>query len=227
MNEYPYMHATGKLKKFFTDTVINEKVPTTVDQKWLASVGYTDTNNDKKLITILQELNFIDEAGKPTNAYSDFRDQGKRKETMLKALETGYSDLYKTFDNAHERDKDTISNFIKVNKNVSANTAEEGARTLKVLAIAGEMVSDEGPSIQKVVSRVRKTPTKLNVQTSDKSKEKQEKGSDSGQNMTPKIEMPLSLAINVQFVLPETKDPEVFKVIFSELRKFYTTESKE
>ena len=133
MNVYPYTLVPVRLNKFFRETIYDTRVPDKVENKWLASLGYT-SSNDRALTTILTEIGFSDETGKPTDLYTEYRDKSKSADIMKQALAAAYEDLYRTFDDAYLQEETTLVNFIKAKKGYSENVASLAAKTLKVLA---------------------------------------------------------------------------------------------
>ena len=221
MNEYLYVTALGKFKEFMKTTIHEKKVPTKVDEDWLASVGYTDKKNDRRFIPILKELGFISDDGTPTEAYSEYRDQNKSRETMSKALQIAYSDLFSTYEDPFTENEGNIINLIKNKKNYSQSTAILATRTFKALSAAAGIITDTDSSTQKHSSRRVEKPKINRKQDSNKSEESR------NDSETKPIEIdPLSIVINIQLVLPTTSDKEVYSNLFSELRKFISKEKQ-
>jgi hypothetical protein len=221
MNEYLYVTALGKFKEFMKTTLHEKKTPPKVDEAWLASVGYTDKQNDRRFIPILKELGFISDDGTPTEVYSEYRDKDKSKETMSKALQVAYPDLFSTYEDPFTENEDHITNLIKTKKNYSQPTAILAIRTFKALAAASGIIADTESSTQKRSSRRVEKPKLISKQNSGKSEESRK------DSETKPIDIdPLSIVINIQLVLPNTSDKEVYSNLFSELRKFISKEKQ-
>lgn len=219
MNEYRYVTALGKFTEFIRTTLHEKKVPPKVDEDWLSSVGYGDKQNDRRFIPILKELGFITEDGTPTEVYSDYRDTEKSKEVMLEATKRAYPELFSIYDDPFREDDKLISNLIKSKKNYSQSSADLATRTFKALAIGSGLI-ESGSTVKTHSSRRDKKIKEVNGKD-DKSKGKEIKigSSDSSFNIEP-----LSIVINIQLVLPNTTDKEVYSNLFSELRKFISKE---
>ena len=221
MNEYLYVTALGKFKQFMKTTLHHKKVPTKVDEDWLSSVGYSDRANDRRFIPILRELGFISDDGTPTEVYSEYRDQNKSKEIMSKALKAAYPDLFSTYKDPFTEDEGNIINLIKIKKSYSQKTAELATRTFKVLAAVAGIIPDTESSTLKRSSRRAEKPKLTSKQNSGKSEETRK------DSETKPIDIdPLSIVINIQLVLPNTSDKEVYSSLFSELRKFISKEKQ-
>ena len=222
MNEYLYVTALGKFKEFVKTTIHEKKVPSLVNEDWLASVGYTDRQNDRRFIPILKELGFISDDGSPTTVYSEYRDKDKSKEIMMKALKDAYPDLFSTYGDPFTESDADISNLIKNKKNYSQNSADLATRTFKTLAIASGIIADTDATIQKRSSRKEgKTKVVSREEDKDKPKEVSKESNDNSIDIEP-----VSIVINIQLVLPNTTDKEVYSNLFSELRKFISKEKQ-
>ena len=222
MNEYLYVTALGKFKEFMKTILHEKKVPSKVDEDWLASVGYTDKQNDRRFIPILKELGFISDGGSPTTVYSEYRDKDKSKEVMTNALKNAYPDLFSTFEDPFGESDANISNLIKNKKNYSQKVANLATRTFKTLATASGIIADTEVPIQKRSSR-KEGKTKVVSREEDKDKAKEVSKESNGNPID--IE-PVSIVINIQLVLPNTTDREVYSNLFSELRKFISKEKQ-
>ena len=213
MNEYLYVTALGKFEVFMKKDIKEKKTPPKVDEDWLLGIGYTDRQNDRRFIPILKELGFISDDGKPTQRYTNYRDEGKSKEVMEEALRDAYPDLFSTYTDPFNENDQNISNFIKNKKNSSQKVADLARRTFKSLASASGIIEASEVTVKKRGSR------------------KKEQKSDTKE--TPKeptsnrigIE-PVSIVINIQLVLPNTSDRDVYSNLFSELRKFISKEKQ-
>jgi hypothetical protein len=220
MNQYLYANALGKFTEFMKTTIHEKKVPSQVDEEWLASVVYPDTQNDRRFIPILKELGFINDDLIPTTFYSDYRDKDRSKEVMMNALKNAYPDLFSSYENPFNESEDTIINFIKNKKNYSQKVARLATRTFKALAIASGIISETDGDIQKRSSRKRE---KSKVVNGGKDKGKVEEVSKESKSNPIDLE-PFSIVINIQLVLPITTEKEVYSNLFSELRKFISKE---
>lgn len=220
MNEYLYVTALGKFKEFVNTTVHKEKVPSKVDEEWLTKVGFVDTKNDKRFIPILKELGFISDDGSPTQVYSDYRDKDKSKDVMMKALKDAYADLFSTYEDPFRQSNEDISNFIKSKKNYSQKVANLATRTFKTLAVGSGIIEDSEGTIQKRGSRKGE---KRKVVSKEEHKGDSKEADKESTNNHIDIE-PISIVINIQFVLPNTTDKEMYSNLFSELRKFISKE---
>jgi superfamily II DNA or RNA helicase len=219
LNEYAYVTATGKLIAFFNKTIHDVKVPLKVDENWLATVGYTDIKNDRRLIPVLKELGFIRDDGTTTQIYIDYRDKNKSKEVMENALKGAYAELYSTYEDPFKIEDEKIINFIKTKKNSSQNTAELATKTFKGLASASGII--ENSTITK-----QKHPRTEKLKISKKGDIGETHNVEKEVNNSRKEVEPISITINIQFVLPTTSDREVYSSLFSELRKFISKEKQ-
>lgn len=91
MSDYPYATVPGKIP-FLFQTIGEKGVPPKVTIKWLEQYGM-GSSNDRRLISILKHLNFIEPSGTPTTVWNEYRGP-KSREVMSAALRRSYSDLY-------------------------------------------------------------------------------------------------------------------------------------
>lgn len=222
MNEYLYATSLGRFKEFMKETIRKEKAPSKVDKDWLDKVGFTDGKNDGRFIPILKELGFISDDGSPTQIYSDYRNNDKSKEVMMKALKDAYADLFSTYDDPLTHSDSDISNFIKNKKNYSQKVAMLATKTFKILAVASGISEDPEVPTRKRSSQKRE---KRNVVSKGEHNDDPKEVSEESRSNHIDIE-PVSVVINVQLVLPNTTDKEVYSNLFSELRKFISKEKQ-
>lgn len=99
MADFPYTSVTGKLKSFF-EKIGQLGVPDTVDKKWIGSIGMK-ASNDPTIIPVLKFIGFIDQSGKPTDRWKNYRDKTRSRIVLAEAILDGYAELFKTYPDAH------------------------------------------------------------------------------------------------------------------------------
>ena len=213
MNEYLYVTALGKFETFMKKDIKEKRIPPKVDEDWLSAIGYTDRQNDRRFVPILKELGFISDDGKPTQRYTDYRNEGKSKDVMEESLREAYSDLFSTYPDPFNESDQNISNFMKSKKNYSQKVADLARKTFKTLASVSGIIETPEAIVKKRGSR--KGGLKSDTEKADK---------DSSSNRIG-IE-PVSIVISIQLVLPNTSDRDVYSNLFSELRKFILKEKQ-
>lgn len=194
---HPYTTNTGNLKKFL-ESIPKTGVPSKVTQDYLTKIGYK-SSNDRGIINVLRFIGFLQSDGSPTEKYRQFRNTDTSRAVMAECLTTSYSDLFHTYPNAHEKDDESLVNFMRSTSDVKPETLSYSVRTFKVLCSFADFAKigildnrgSPGPSTSK--DTVKPTNTFGDP--------------------------PFVLNVNVQITLPETKDHEVYEKIFQSLRK--------
>jgi len=108
MTKFYYTKVAGKI-----DGLLNKirevGEPTKVDIAWLKQIGYK-SSNDRTLISVLEQINFVNDSKSPTKMWRAYR--GRNRENILaKAIVEGYGELYSFYPNAHERTESELRDF--------------------------------------------------------------------------------------------------------------------
>jgi hypothetical protein len=194
-----YTTNTGNLKKFLEE-VPKVGVPPKITQEYLTKLNYK-SSNDRRILTVLRFIGFIQSDGTPTEFYKQFRNTEMSRTVMAKRLRASYSDLFNTYPNAYEKDDEALVNFMRSSSNAQQETLMYAVRTFKILCSFADFnsvnsLNTEGEPL--TVSLTPDDPIKRINQPGD-----------------PQF----VLNVNVQITLPETKDHEVYEKIFESLRK--------
>ena len=208
-SNYSAIKVHNKLPIFFKK-LQEISVPPKVQIKWLETIGYKSTNH-RPFVRLLHNLGFVEKNGAPNQRFRDYRDESKCKKIMGEALRDAYSVLYQIYPDAHNRDLEEIKNIFKSKTTVDEETTMLMAQTFQTLVSLADFENgdeEEGPSAPEA-------PPSL-------------KPSDIPKKLSPPITVqPLSLAINIQLVLPETDNPDIYDNLFAALRKNIITPGKE
>jgi hypothetical protein len=200
--EYPYT-LSSRFEKFLA-TFHERGIPDQFTNATLEEAGFK-SKNDRGIKDVLRFIGFLDSSGKPTNRYHEFRNRGKQKKVMAEAILDGYSGLYKSIPLAHTKDRETLANFFSTKTTAEKQVYGAMARTFETLckfADFGGASTTPGPVTQKVTPGIT-APAPISPSK-------------------PRIREP-QININVQFVLPKDKDPEVYDAIFASLKKHLLT----
>lgn len=144
MTDYPYVLKTSSLKDLL------QKIPTigTPDKfthRRLAELGYK-TKNDRQIISVLRFINFIDSDSKPSNNYLSYRDKSKSRAVMAASLRDAYSDLFQTYSDAQNKDKEALRNFFSTSVTAGERVLLAVVDTFKALC---ELADFEAPVPEK------------------------------------------------------------------------------
>ena len=110
MAEYPYINTIGKLQEFI-EKISEMSVPISANTNWLPTVGFASRNH-RPIIKIMKFIGFLD-GNSPTQRWQSFRDNTQAARVMADGIRSGYADLYRTYDDAHERSDEELRNFFK------------------------------------------------------------------------------------------------------------------
>jgi hypothetical protein len=168
-------------------------IPEKITIKFLESLGYKSPN-DRPIIGVLKYIDFLDSEGKPSANYRAFRNRDTGKGAMGACLMKSFADLFSTYPDAYDKDKEALRNFFSANVTGGEKVLGATVDTFKTLCefadfktpITKGLVKSEGmPTVSKVSSESRG----------------------------------LVLNLNIQLQLPLTEDSKIYDKIFASLRK--------
>lgn len=198
MIDYPYTSVTGKLKKFLGH-IQSAGVPPKVNTQYLSSVGFKSTN-DRRIISILKFINFLDGSGIPTDEYRQFRDKEKAGGVIAKSLKATYKNLFDTFPDAYRKDTEALRNYFSTHTDAGEQVVNKTVATFKILC--------EFADFEAITKEITETP-----------KGKLESEAVEPKRVSPAIPGGLTVNINIQLQLPATDDASVYDNLFSALKK--------
>jgi hypothetical protein len=131
LSDVTYTTVPGKIDAVLAKIKSNG-VPKKVDTVWLKAIGFT-SSNDKTLLPVLKNIDFIDGGKAPTERWRKFR--GVDGDIALgEAIRHGYDDLYAFYDDAHERSISEIANVFKTKSSAGDQAISKAVSTFKALA---------------------------------------------------------------------------------------------
>lgn len=209
-----YVLSTNKLRKFLIK-IQSERKPDDASIKWLKGLGFT-ASNDTQFLQVMETIGFLDSGRKPTERWRRFQDTTQSGKIMAEALVDGYSVLYKTFKDAHEKSSDELIQKFKIELEVSENIAKLASRTFKTLVDFADFDALEEAPPKKEEHRGGMNLSKP-VFTAEQLKQLQA-------GMLSKEKRELAVNINIQITLPEKGEPEDYDKIFAALKKHFFSE---
>lgn len=204
MFEYAYTSGTGKLKKFL-DEIHTSGVPGKLTHKELEKRGYR-TKEDRRIVSILKAIGFADNSGVPTKRYTDYRNNDISKKVLAEGIREGYPNLFRTYPNAYKQDPKKLQAFFSSDTTLGAQAVNYIVGTFQALCSLANFDGEDTP-----------------INTDGK-----ELTEPSGNNSTsPKVPISpemiegssVTINVNLQLSLPETKDYEIYDKIFESLKK--------
>lgn len=167
------------------------------------------SSNDRGIIPLLKDLEFLTSDGSPTKRYHDYRDESQSKKILGEALLETYSDLFQISENLTASDRKAIEGKFKATVGSTDKVASLQAATfLKLLELA-DIKAARGRN-----NKDEETPPLKDEDSSEDSGEgeAEEKGNRKKRHST-------ELYYNIQIHLPATKDIEIYNSIFKSLRE--------
>ena len=197
MAEYAYLTVTSKIKPFF-DRILTSGIPSKVNYDYLKSVGFR-SSNDRRMVSVLKFLGFIDSSGSPTETWSKYRDLTEAPSVMASAIQTAYHELFRLYPDANRKDDEALMNYFRAQTSLGQRALGGVLGTFKTLcsmanfdSVSTEVVSEE---------------TKLDSTPQPKRNHSQHQGT------------PLTLNVNLQLQLPATENAEIYEKLFSAIKK--------
>jgi hypothetical protein len=140
---FRYLHGPHRGRKIrarraaiprFLQVVRSAGVPAKIDSNYLKTVGLKNTN-DKQLVPAFKTLGFLDSSGRPTETYRKYKQASNdgAAQVLGSAVKTAYAGLFSLYPDAHRRDDEAISNWIRGNSDASDKTLARALSTFKVL----------------------------------------------------------------------------------------------
>ncbi|OGY56755.1 MAG: hypothetical protein A2119_01805 [Candidatus Colwellbacteria bacterium GWA2_46_10] len=169
-------------------------VPAKFTQGHLKSMGYKSTN-DRRIITVLKAIGFLDGSGTPTEAYKGYRGGGAET-VMANAVKSTYKELFNLYPNANGKDEESLTHFFATRTN-------------------------SGERVQKVMVQTFKTLCELgNFSDTEQDFSEPEEDLASGA-VVPKREKKggFPLNINIELQMPPTDDPKIYEAFFKAMKK--------
>ncbi len=199
MSDFPYTLNTANLTRFLSH-IQSASVPEKLNQQYLMKSGFR-SSNDRNAISILKFIGFVDNSGKPTKSWMDYRNTSKAKEVMANALRKSYADLFSMFPEANKRDNEALRNYFSAHVKAGDRVLAATVTTFKTLCslsdfetlteIPGEI---EKPLIEMPEGKVSQGKKSIGIHT---------------------------VNINIQLQLPATEDASVYEKLFDALKKTF------
>ncbi|MCC0000572.1 MAG: DUF5343 domain-containing protein [Methylobacteriaceae bacterium] len=194
-----YMASTKNVPAIF-EKIVDGAPPERFNLEHLTGLGFS-SSNDRAIIPVLKDIGFLDNDGRPSQLYRDYRDRSRSRQVMSDALRNAYSDLFLIRESGlSKNDRDAVIGKFKSVHGSSERIAELQAMTFfALLALADTSQSATTKSVSEIVLPELKEPAASEAAISSK------RG--------------LSLNYRVEIHLPPTRDIEIYNAIFKSLRE--------
>ena len=192
------------------------KAPERFTVRFLESLDFKGTA-DRLIISVLKSLGLLDDQGKPTQRYFAFLDQTQSAAVLADGIRDAYADLFAVNVNAQNLSKSDLINKFKTlsQGSLSESVLEKMALTFQSLVKLADFsapirkrqeTADEGMDEEGEPGAADETGDQLKVINRNRQ----------GGGATASLG---GLHYNIQIILPETRDPQVYDALFRSLRE--------
>jgi hypothetical protein len=193
----PYTTSPGVLKRALDGVAVSEK-PTVFNRDFVNTVLGLTGGASMPIIPIFKATGLVSQSGVPTELYSQFQTEGGRANAALQAQKNGFPELFK--------------------RNQYANRTDEKTLTDLIVSVTGL------PRSERIVGYIRST-FQLFQDIARNAREETVSAPSDPVTQVPVISLPknesqnsLGLIYNINVVLPETTNIEVYNAIFKSLK---------
>jgi len=196
--EYPLHNNPAKLEKLF-ETIHKQQVPPKGTRDYFRVHGFT-SSYDGAIPKLLAMLGFVDGKKIPTDTWRNFRGS-QFKFVMADAIRHAYPDLFQTYSDPHQQDRNDLIYFFKIKTGYDESKVNLILNTFEKLCSLAEFSSKALPD---------GGTEETEEEDIDIGETKIAKRSDNGH---------YSINLNIQLQLPETNNPDVYDKLFESMKK--------
>lgn len=226
MTKFPYLVAHTRLKPFLTK-IQDVGTPAVVDKKWLTTVGF-GSENDARILPLIEFIGFIDGSGKPTPRWQVYRSTSRAKQVMAQGVREGYAELFHTYTDAYVRSDTDLGDYFRSASGSGAATISRMVTAFRLLCDmadfmteGGGVVAPEPTKTAQETTSTEDTPNDTPNTTADSTNHSVPNGAaDAGiRSITRTLTTGVTLNINIQLTVPDTTDEKVYDNFFAALKK--------
>lgn len=196
---YPYTQNVGNLLTVIK-AIGSHGIPDKFSTRELPVWGFK-SSNDRSIINVLKHIEFIDSAGAPLQLWKDART--KPNLAVAQGVKAGYSDLFKTFPDAHRKDGEALTNFFKAKTTVGDAVVRQMVSTFQTLAQYGDFEAANEGAVNSLESG---SPSVVTIPTVPVA------GQISATNG-------VTINLNIELVVPTDATGEVYDKFFGAMKK--------
>lgn len=194
------------------------KAPERFTTRFLESMEFKGSA-DRLIIGVLKSLGLLDDQGKPTQRYFLFLDQTQSGAVLAEGLREAYSDLFDVNINAHNLSKaDLINKFKTLSQGtLSESVLEKLATTFQALV---KLADFSAPPPTRSADVIDQSSDDAELDEADDPLT-DTPGQNSRHRKPPNRVIPNlgGLHYNIQIILPDSRDPQVYDALFRSLRE--------
>jgi hypothetical protein len=206
MAEFPYTPKASSVSPLFAKIQSTGR-PSKVTIKYIESLGFK-SKSDRYLIGLLKSLGFTDSSGEPKDRWQAYRDKKQSKTELAAAIHETYSGLFSMYPDAHRKDDEALRNFFTSSTSVGEGAVGMMVSTFKALCQLADFESAYTPS-----------PTLPTMPAVDAKPQAVETPTAMELTESTTTSQGITVNLNIQLTLPETKDSSVYDSIFESLKK--------
>ncbi|QSV45941.1 DUF5343 domain-containing protein [Geobacter benzoatilyticus] len=201
-----YLQKYTAIPAYF-DAMLDAQPPERFSQKFLENLGFT-SSNDRLFISVVKELGFINQDGKPQQRYFEFLDRSQSRKVIAEAIKEMFEDLYAVNKSAHTLSVEDVTNKLRTlyAGQKSDTIIDRVAKTFKFLC---DYADFSGPQKAKT--------QEANSQPSRPAPPDPSHNERPIPSVTSAVALD-SLQYHINIVLPESRDQAVYDAIFKSLR---------
>ncbi len=202
--DLPYLVSYKNVTTLF-DKIEKAKVPEVFTVKFLTDTIGLKGSTDRALITLLKKLGFLDNAGKPSPAYSLLKNKATAKAAIANGIRKAYAPLFEANEVAYSLPNDELKGLV-----AQVSGAEEAgikliAGTFNALGKAADFAA------------IKNVPTEAQAESSGK-EPPSAKDRPLDQH-SPALKFSPDFHFNIQVHLPSNGTEETYLAIFNALRR--------
>lgn len=187
------------------NSIVGAQAPEKFTTRFLESLDYK-ASTDRLIIAVLKSLGFLADDGRPTQRYFEYLDQTRSATVMSQAIREAYADLFQVNKFANKMSKAEVMNKLKTlsQGQYSESVLDKMAMTFVALCEYADFESTSSAPTEE-----QGTTAKMEeLVTEQKNTKSSSKGLTIG-----------GLVYNIQLILPESRDPKVYDVLFESLKR--------
>ena len=196
------------------------KAPERFTVRFLESLEFKSTA-DRLIIGVLKSLGLLDDQGKPTQRYYAFLDQTQSAAVLAEAIRNAYADLFAVNINAQNLSKNDLINKFKTlsQGSLSESVLDKMALTFQSLVKLADFTAPAPRQRQDAADQGDDEAEEIQSGTLDEAAEDEprirrtrDRQGGVGRNLG-------GLHYNIQIILPDSRDPQVYDALFRSLRE--------
>ncbi|MGJ4882903.1 DUF5343 domain-containing protein [Bradyrhizobium sp. HKCCYLRH3097] len=196
----PYTSSPGVLRRVLEKIPTSEK-PGVFNSDFLSTVMGASGGAARPIIPILKATGLLNQSGTPTELYSQFQTDAGRPGAALQALRNGFGEIFRRNQYAHRAEEPALIDVI-----VAITGLPKKENIVRYILNTFQVFQDTAKLAREETTNDEKRDTEQQSDTSQ--------SPPSGRLGTGRLQ----LAYNINVVLPETTNVEVYNAIFRSLK---------